>query len=106
MKRLLIGIALLLLCVSCTVQEAHLVYRPEPTPAATAAPVVTPTPKALLIPAVSYAHPLPLFVGYDILNSIEKHHETHDQDHRKIYAQRSGYAKDTAEHYQESQKKQ
>ena len=55
MKRLLIGIALLLLCVSCTVQEAHLVYRPEPTPAATAAPVVTPTPKALLIPAVTGA---------------------------------------------------
>jgi len=53
MKRLLLGIASLLLCVSCTVQEAHLVYRPEPTAAATQAPVVTPTPEPLAIPAVT-----------------------------------------------------
>lgn len=56
MKRLLPAILIcLVLSVSCTVQEAHLVYRPAPTEAPTAVPIVTPTPEPLSIPAVTGA---------------------------------------------------
>lgn len=43
----------LFLCIGCTVQDAHMIYRPEPTAKATIVPTVTPTPEIIEIPAVS-----------------------------------------------------
>lgn len=56
MKRILLfGTICLLLCVSCTVQEAHLVYRPEQTAIPTAIPTASPSPEPISIPAVTGA---------------------------------------------------
>ena len=55
MKRFLVGVVCILLCVSCTVQEAHLVYRPEPTACPTEVPVVSPSPEPITIPEVTGA---------------------------------------------------
>lgn len=43
----------LFLCVACTVQDAHLIYRPEPTAKATVVPTMTPAPQPIEIPAVT-----------------------------------------------------
>lgn len=43
----------LCLCVACTIQDAHMIYRPEPTTKATVAPTVTPSPEIIEVPAVT-----------------------------------------------------
>lgn len=48
-----IVIIALLLFTACTVQEAHLIYRPEPTAKMTAAPTLTPAPEIVEIPPVT-----------------------------------------------------
>ncbi|MBR0426507.1 MAG: hypothetical protein IJK01_10415 [Clostridia bacterium] len=54
MKRAsLLGFIILFLCVACTVQETHLVYRPEPTAEATTVPTASPTPQVFSVPEVT-----------------------------------------------------
>jgi len=54
-RRLLLTLLCAALLLGCTVQEAHLVYRPEPTSDPTAAPTATLEPARLDIPAVTGA---------------------------------------------------
>ena len=60
MKRAsLLGFIILFLCVACTVQETHLVYRPEPTAEATTVPTASPTPQVFSVPEVTVMVPEP-----------------------------------------------
>ena len=43
----------LFLCAACTVQEARLIYRPEPTAKITEAPTMTPEPEILDVPSLT-----------------------------------------------------
>ena len=52
-RKLLLTFLCAALLFGCTVQEAHLVYRPEPTSDPTAVPTATPDPVRLDIPAVT-----------------------------------------------------
>lgn len=52
-RKLLLTLLCAALLFGCTVQEAHLVYRPEPTSDPTAVPTATPDPVRLDIPAVT-----------------------------------------------------
>ncbi len=54
MKRIILLTIACLMLTACTVQEAHLVYRPEETAdAATAAPTETPGPDTLDLPTIT-----------------------------------------------------
>lgn len=72
-----IGLVMLVLFVACTVQETHLVYRPEPTADPTAEPTPTPTPQILSVPTVTGEPMLSDTNGVPIRNEKTHYYDTY-----------------------------
>ncbi len=75
MRRMLGGLLLALVFAACTVQEAHLAYRPEPTSDPTPVPTDTPAPERLDIPSVTGAPFAADANGVPILDPLTHYYE-------------------------------